>query len=130
MSKPTLEEILDKHVLQVAMVHQRADAMEWGGRDKDNPDIIHPSWDEIGETGQQEYIKDAKLSVQALVAIGWSPVVLSSIQVIEELMNSMQQDWNVPPGIRKDMTMWLNTHRYQVEAAWKHELTKDHNEVQ
>ena len=59
-------------IRQLAMFQQRRDAVQFGAT---VDGVSHPTWDEIGPLdGQQSYIDDATLLVQAMRVIGWAPI--------------------------------------------------------
>jgi hypothetical protein len=63
-------EIDDSHTIQqLAMYSQRIDVMENGPVDDDGKPLT--SWADIGEIGQEEYLKDAERTVKIVRLLGW-----------------------------------------------------------
>lgn len=59
-------------VQYLARALARRDARHYGAEDAEG--IIHPTWKELGEIGQTEYIKDAGFAAQVLIGIrGYQP---------------------------------------------------------
>lgn len=58
-------------VEQLAMLTQRADAYDNGT----GPDgKMHPTWDELGEPGQEAYRAEALRTLRAVAHLGWGPI--------------------------------------------------------
>lgn len=58
-------------VEQFAMFMQRRDAIEQGGI---IDGVARPTWEELGEGGQEAYMRDAMAYVSALLRLGLRPV--------------------------------------------------------
>ncbi len=35
--------------------------------------VAHPTWEELGEMGQDAYLAEATTTVDAMIALGWEP---------------------------------------------------------
>jgi hypothetical protein len=57
-------------VQQLARFMQARDAQQYGVQ---IDGVLTPSWDDSGEAGQQEYLKDAAAAASALSTLGWVP---------------------------------------------------------
>ncbi len=54
--------------LNLAMFMQAADAREFG---LVLEGVLHPTWEETGEFGKSEYLKDARRVIGAMQLLGW-----------------------------------------------------------
>ena len=57
-------------VVQIAMFTAAREAVTHGVV---TDGIAHPTWDELGEMGQDAYLAESQSTVDAMVALGWEP---------------------------------------------------------
>ena len=70
MRKPISTATVKRTAEQLAMFMAARDAHENG---KWPDGLTHPTWEELGEPGQEAYRKDATTVVAAMVRLGWLP---------------------------------------------------------
>lgn len=77
-------EVIEK----LAMFSQMYDAIHHGRVDAAG--VGHPTWDELGPDAREEYLKEAKNTVRAMVHLGWAPLdrVLAQIEAAERVSGS------------------------------------------
>lgn len=75
--QPQPPESFEGDVQQLAVFQQRHDALTNGYLDDEG--VLRPSWDDMPVTSQEEYRKEAALSLRATIALGYCrPAVVRS----------------------------------------------------
>lgn len=65
---------IEHAVLQLAMYTQRRDQLVYGRTgDVDEDGKVHVTpWEEVDPMGVQQYLEDARVAVNVMLALGWS----------------------------------------------------------
>ena len=60
----------DHAILQIGMFTAQVEAAKYG---EAREGVAHPTWEELGEMGQDAYLAEATTTVDAMIALGWEP---------------------------------------------------------
>lgn len=105
---------LDKDAERLAGFFSRKDAMEFQIMGPE-PGTLR-TWDDLDPIGRENYLKDAQLTLKAIMMMGWGPANVVQHQLLDGLATTIRKDMKMPPAIKRSLTKWFKDLKRQIDA--------------